>query len=71
MSAENDAKYLRMREMKRVEMQSHKATAVISELEFKIIEREEDIQRMKDHIEVQKKIKSDSDAEFKKMSEQE
>lgn len=65
--SEVEEKYKKLREKKRVEMQAHKAVAVISELEFKILEREEDIQRMKDHIEVQKKIKLDSEMEFAKM----
>lgn len=65
--SEAEERIKKQREMKRLEMQGHKAVAVISELEFKIIEREEDIQRMKDHIEVQRKIKLDSDAELAKM----
>lgn len=47
-------------EIKRLQMQIKKADAVIAELEMKIAERKEDIQRMVDHIEVQKKIMADS-----------
>lgn len=41
---------------KELEVRKLKAQAAIAELEFKIIEREQDIQRIKDHIELQKKI---------------
>lgn len=63
-------KIKKLREMARVQMQADKAVAVVSELKFKIIEREEDIQRMRDHIEVQLKIKTDSEAELVKMKEE-
>lgn len=66
--AENKIK--KLREMQRVKSQASKAVAVIDELELKIIEREEDIQRMRDHIEVQKKIKADSEIEYAKMAQE-
>lgn len=49
-------------------MQVKKADAAIAELEMKIEERREDIQRMVDHIEVQKKIMVDSAAELDKLN---
>lgn len=51
-------------DMKRLKMQIKKADAAIAELELKIEERNEDIQRMVDHIEVQKKIMVDSAAQL-------
>lgn len=66
-----EEKIKRRKEMMRVKSQASKAVAVIDELEHRIVEREEDIQRMKDHIEVQKKIKLDSDAELAKLQAEE
>lgn len=56
-------------EIKRLHMQVKKADAVIAELELKIEERNEDIQRMKDHIEVQKKIMVDSTAQLQQVAD--
>ena len=66
----SEVKFERIREMKRLEMQMAKADAAIAELEFKIIEREEDIQRMKNNIEVQRKVKLDSGEQLKEMSKE-
>lgn len=44
---------------KKKEMELKKVDAAISELEYKILERMEDIKRIEDHIELQKKRKEE------------
>ena len=46
-------------EKKKLQLQLKKADTAIAELEYKIEERLEDIERMKNHIELQKKIEDD------------
>lgn len=41
-------------------MQIKKAEASIAELEFKIVERLQDIERMKEHIKLQEEIKKEA-----------
>lgn len=52
-------------EIKRIRMQIKKADAAIAELELKIEERKEDIQRMEDNIELQRKVMKDSAEQLK------
>ena len=54
-------------EIKRLRMQIKKADAAIAELELKIEERREDIQRMEDNIVLQKKVMIDSRDQLKKV----
>jgi hypothetical protein len=58
-------------EMKRLEMQVKKADAVVAELEYKIQERLDDIQRMKDHIQLQLNLKDESLKTLANMREKE
>lgn len=44
-------------EQMKLKMQMKKADASIAELEFKIVERMQDIERMKEHIKLQEDIK--------------
>lgn len=46
-------------EKKKLNLQLKKADTAIAELEYKIEERLEDIERMKDHIELQRKLEQD------------
>lgn len=55
-----------MLEQKKKELSIIKAQAAIAELEYKILERHEDIKRMEDHIELQKKIIEDLKEDLEK-----
>ncbi len=50
---------------KELEVKKKKAEAAISELELKILEREQDIQRIKDHIKLQEQVLLDVEKELK------
>lgn len=50
---------------KKKEVDLIKISAAIAELEMKIMEREEDIERMRDHIQQQKERKLQIEAELK------
>lgn len=49
---------------KKKEVDLKKIDAAVAELEYKIIEREEDIQRMKDHIDLQLERKKEIQKEL-------
>lgn len=50
---------------KEIEVRKKKAEAAISELELKILEREQDIQRIKEHIKLQETILLESENALK------
>lgn len=50
---------------KEIEVRKKKAEAAISELELKILEREQDIQRIKEHIKLQEAILLESENALK------
>lgn len=50
---------------KELEVRRKKAEASIAELEFKILEREQDIQRIRDHIKLQEQVLLDVEKELK------
>lgn len=65
----SETNFVKLKEMKRLEAQALTAAALISSLELKMMQNEEDNQRIRANIEVQKKIKEDSENDISKMKE--